>query len=143
MEPGRRARLGVRLGGASGKSDLMGLRCRVVFMVLFSAASCASRGASAHAIIVESVPAAAAVIKGSDLPVSLRFNSRVDQQRSQLTLTGPDGQNQRLTMSAAGAPDTIAARASGLQPGAYTLKWQVLAVDGHITSGNIPFRIAP
>jgi methionine-rich copper-binding protein CopC len=110
---------------------------------LFSAASGVSSVASAHAIIVQSAPAADAVIKGSDLPVALRFNSRVDQQRSRLILTGPDGQSRPLAMSAAAAPDTITARATGLQPGAYTLRWQVLAVDGHITRGDIPFRIAP
>jgi methionine-rich copper-binding protein CopC len=28
-----------------------------------------------------------------------------------------------------------------LAPGAYTLHWQVLAVDGHITRGNVPFTV--
>jgi methionine-rich copper-binding protein CopC len=28
-----------------------------------------------------------------------------------------------------------------VQPGAYTLKWQVLATDGHITRGSVPFIV--
>jgi methionine-rich copper-binding protein CopC len=28
-------------------------------------------------------------------------------------------------------------------PGAYVLRWQVLAVDGHITRGDVPFTVSP
>ena len=28
-----------------------------------------------------------------------------------------------------------------LSPGAYVLRWQVLAIDGHITRGDIPFVV--
>jgi methionine-rich copper-binding protein CopC len=31
----------------------------------------------------------------------------------------------------------------GLGSGAYRLRWQVLAVEGHITRGDIPFTVAP
>jgi hypothetical protein len=29
----------------------------------------------------------------------------------------------------------------GLIPGAYVVRWQVLAVDGHITRGDVPFTV--
>ncbi len=35
----------------------------------------------------------------------------------------------------------LRATASGLRPGTYKLRWQVLAIDGHITRGDIPFRV--
>ena len=39
------------------------------------------------------------------------------------------------------APEVLAAEAKGLAPGPYRLRWQVLAVDGHITRGDIPFTV--
>jgi methionine-rich copper-binding protein CopC len=111
--------------------------------LVFCVASFASAASSAHAIIVDSVPAVDGVVAGPNLAVALRFNSRIDQERSRLTLTGPDGKTVTLEMSTAAAPELLTAIASGLQPGAYKLRWQVLAVDGHITRGDIPFRVAP
>jgi len=37
--------------------------------------------------------------------------------------------------------DTLSAEAKGLRPGTYRLRWQVLASDGHITRGEIPFTV--
>jgi methionine-rich copper-binding protein CopC len=121
----------------------MRLPRHLIATLLFCAASFASASASAHAIIVSSVPAVDAIVAGPNLAVALRFNSRIDQERSRLTLTGPDGKSVTLDLSAAATPELLTATASGLQPGAYKLRWQVLAVDGHITRGEIPFRVAP
>jgi len=41
------------------------------------------------------------------------------------------------------SPDTLAATVGELAPRAYRLRWQVLAIDGHITRGDIPFTVAP
>jgi methionine-rich copper-binding protein CopC len=30
---------------------------------------------------------------------------------------------------------------TGLVKGAYVLRWQILAMDGHITRGNVPFQV--
>ena len=38
------------------------------------------------------------------------------------------------------AEDRLDTKAT-LQPGAYTLRWQVLAIDGHITRGDVPFTV--
>jgi len=63
--------------------------------------------------------------------------------RSRLTLYLPDGGNRPLSQAPDAAPDVIDAKAVGLAPGAYRLRWQVLAIDGHITRGDIPFTVAP
>ena len=120
----------------------MALSRRLIAVLSLCAAAVSGR-ADAHAIIIASEPAVDAQIKGPDVPLTLRFNSRIDQQRSRLTLTASGGKTWPLSMSDAGSPDTLKASASGLTPGAYTLRWQVLAIDGHITRGDIPFRIAP
>jgi methionine-rich copper-binding protein CopC len=97
--------------------------------------------AVAHAIVIDSTPVADAAVKGPDLAIELRFNSRIDHERSRLTLYSSDGSSRLLTQASGVAPDVIAAKAVGLAPGAYRLHWQVLAVDGHITRGDIPFRV--
>jgi methionine-rich copper-binding protein CopC len=96
--------------------------------------------AAAHAIIVSSDPAVDAVVRPS-LPVMLRFNSRIDRERSRLTLLRPDGSAQPVALMPDGRPDTLAAKLDRLAPGRYRLRWQVLAIDGHITRGDIPFAV--
>lgn len=59
-----------------------------------------------------------------------------------LRLARPDGSRASLPIRPDGPPDVVSAGAE-LAPGAYTLRWQVLAVDGHITRGDVPFTVAP
>ena len=73
------------------------------------------------------------------LAIAFRYNSRIDAGRSKLTLTAPDGATTRLATHGEGA-DLLAASAT-VTPGGYTLHWQVLATDGHITRGNVPFTV--
>jgi hypothetical protein len=95
----------------------------------------------AHAILVKATPAANSVVSGSALTISLTFNSRIDGRRSRLTIVGPDGAEHDLTLQTDRAPQALAARPGQLTPGSYRLRWQVLALDGHITRGEIPFRV--
>jgi copper resistance protein C len=99
--------------------------------------------ALAHAIIVAAEPAVDAVLHGPKARVLLRFNSRIDVERSRLTLMSSDGTARPLTLAPSDGPDTLAATIDGLGSGHYRLRWQVLAVDGHITRGDIPFTVAP
>jgi methionine-rich copper-binding protein CopC len=109
-------------------------------LVLFLTVA-ASRQATAHALVVESSPAIDSSVAGPKIDVTLRFNSRLDQQRSRLTLIGADGRERRLALSPGSAPDMLKASAADVLPGTYRLRWQVLAIDGHITRGDIPFRV--
>jgi len=95
-----------------------------------------------HAIVVAAEPAVGAVLHGPKAQVKLRFNSRIDVERSRLTLISPDGTARPLTLAPSDEPDTLAARVDGLASGGYRLRWQVLAVDGHITRGDVPFTVA-
>lgn len=99
--------------------------------------------ALAHAVIVSASPAVNQVVHGSNVAITLRFNSRIDHERSRLTLIRPDGKTTAIKLGTADPPDTLTAIAHDLTPGAYRLRWQVLAVDGHITRGDIPFRTVP
>ena len=98
--------------------------------------------ALAHAIIIDSTPAVNAAVAGPDVDVRLHFNSRIDQKRSRLTLIGRDDKATPVAVTPDEAPDMLTGRAAGIAPGQYRLRWQVLAVDVHITRGDIPFTVS-
>jgi methionine-rich copper-binding protein CopC len=95
----------------------------------------------AHAVLLESNPALKAQVAGPDVPIQLRFNVRIDAGRSRLTLVRPDGSTQTLELSTPASANMLTSQAKGLQPGEYRLRWQVLASDGHLTRGEIPFSV--
>jgi methionine-rich copper-binding protein CopC len=70
------------------------------------------RVAMAHAVLVQSSPAVDATLQGPDVPITLKFNSRVDGSRSTLLLSMPDGQSKAADASIKQtAPDTLTAKA--------------------------------
>ncbi|MGI4747679.1 MAG: copper resistance CopC family protein [Janthinobacterium lividum] len=96
--------------------------------------------ALAHAILTTSTPAPGGTIASGHQTLAFNYNSRIDHKRSRLTLTGPDGKPVILTVTPASATNALDAEAD-LVPGAYTLRWQALALDGHITRGDVPFTV--
>jgi methionine-rich copper-binding protein CopC len=97
--------------------------------------------AFAHAVLFEATPARNSIVSGHSLAVKLRFNVRVDASRSRLALLDPGGSLHSLQVKPQQPADVVAADVSNLGPGHYELKWQVLASDGHITQGDIPFAV--
>lgn len=113
-----------------------------VFLASVVALICLISGprALAHAILVASTPAAHGTVRGPAITVTLKFNSRVDGSRSRLMLLLPDGKTQALIPGTQSAPEELDAH-TNLVPGAYMLRWQAVAADGHITRGEIPFNV--
>ncbi len=95
----------------------------------------------AHAVLVDSSPKAGATVKGPDLTISLLFNVRVDGTRSRCTLVLPDGTTKSLPLETQAKPEMLTGKATGLVAGKYKLQWQVLAADGHISRGELPFTV--
>lgn len=96
--------------------------------------------AFAHAHLLSSAPSANATVPGPAVAIELRFNSRVDGHRSVLTLVAADGHNENLSLDKPSGDANLNAHAT-LKPGSYTLRWQALSTDGHITRGEIPFTV--
>jgi len=94
-----------------------------------------------HAILLAGKPAVNGVVDGPNIDVELRFNSRIDAARSRLTLVLPDQTARPLQVQPSSTPASVGAHATGLGPGEYRLRWQVLANDGHITRGEFVFHV--
>ena len=97
--------------------------------------------ASAHAVVIEATPANNAVLHGSTVEVRLRFNNRIDRARSRLMLLDALGKSRVVAIASSGPPDLLTGEIADVAPGEYRLRWQVLALDGHITHGDVPFTV--
>ena len=113
---------------------------RFILVVLFSVLLMPA-GALAHAILLQSQPAASSSVSVGKLDMTFRYNSRIDRARSRLTLIRPDRHESVLKIVPSGSPDTLQTSVELTSPGAYVVRWQVLAVDGHITRGDVPFTV--
>jgi copper resistance protein C len=94
-----------------------------------------------HAILKEANPAANSKVTGPDVPIMLKFNVRIEGKLSKLSLLNPDISTTDLKIEEQKSADTLSSKATGLKAGAYRIRWQVLAPDGHITRGEIPFIV--
>ena len=96
---------------------------------------------SGHAILLQSIPELRATVKGPSVEITLRFNVRIDSQRSRIALLAPNGTLATLVLDKNSAPAVLQTKAGGLTPGKYKIEWHVLAADGHMSGGEIPFNV--
>jgi copper resistance protein C len=99
---------------------------------------------AAHALVLESNPAQGAILKAPPTHVFLRFNSKLEKRLSHVSLAPEKGKPVSLPISVNGQdqPDRIDLPLAPLAPGAYVVRYKVLAVDGHITEGILRFSVA-
>jgi hypothetical protein len=116
------------------------LRSRRTVLAVAVAIVVSTRQGQAHAILEASEPSAGDKVPAGSISLKLRFNSRIDRSRSRLTLTGSGQTRTTPPIDPEGPPDLLTSTVT-LVPGAYVLRWQVLAVDGHITRGDVPFTV--
>jgi copper resistance protein C len=116
------------------------LPCRVIGMALLGLAL-SPTGVMAHAILEQSQPPAGGSVGSGRVDMSFSYNSRIDRDRSRLNLTRPDHTQTVLRISQAGPPNVIITSTELTMPGRYVVRWQVLAIDGHITRGDVPFTV--
>jgi copper resistance protein C len=114
---------------------------RIPVLLLLLIVAGATQLCWAHAILMDSTPKINSTVKGPDVTIDLRFNVRIDGGRSRVLLVSPEGKVSTLALASQATPDTLQTHVTGLQPGAYKLQWKVLASDGHMSSGDIPFTV--
>jgi copper resistance protein C len=98
--------------------------------------------ARGHAIILQSEPRQDESVAAPRRLV-LRFNSRLEKPLCSVQLVGgPRQQSVALSRPEPdAAPDTLAYPLPPLEPGAYRARWKVMAADGHVTEGAVPFTV--
>jgi copper resistance protein C len=111
--------------------------CALISLILLAGVS---QSAWAHAILMESTPKPNSTVTGPEVAILLRFNVRIDGSRSRLHLVAPDGSVVTLDAKQLD-PERLRCTANGLKAGAYRLAWQVLASDGHLSHGEVPFTV--
>ncbi len=98
--------------------------------------------AQAHAILMASEPPAGGSVKAGAATLRFRFNSRIDHERSRLTLIRPGHKDATLEIDP-GTEDEVLTSHADLSSGPCIVRWQVLAMDGHITRGDVAFTVLP
>lgn len=108
--------------------------------LLATACAFVSMTAAAHAILVDSTPKPNGTLAAGHVQMVFKYNSKIDQHRSRLVLIGPDKSEKVLAITTDSKSNELDTTAD-LTPGAYTLRWQALALDGHITRGDLTFTV--
>lgn len=124
-----------------GKSKMRKYIGNLAAAAIVAALAADAAPAAAHAVIVSASPTADQHVAPGVVAIRIEFNSRIDKARSRLQVTAPAGDKTDVPIDQAGDPNVAAGTTGALTPGAYVLRWQVLAIDGHITRGDIPFVV--
>jgi methionine-rich copper-binding protein CopC len=122
------------------------VRIALIVALMTGVLSLHARGAGAHAIVLESVPARDAVLEHAPGRLVLRFNSKIEKRLSRITIAAGRGVPAPLAITSdgpdsAGQPDRLVAPLPPLGPGAYAVRYKVLSADGHITEGILRFTV--
>ena len=101
--------------------------------------------ATAHAVLVTSVPASRAVLAQPPTRVELEFSERLEPAYSTLSVWNDRGErvdgNGVPVVAASGRRLVLVVPV--LEPGRYIVRYRVLSVDGHVVDASVPFTIAP
>jgi methionine-rich copper-binding protein CopC len=90
--------------------------------------------------MMESFPAAQAIVDGNNLQYVVRFDGLVDHQASRMWITQGDRVVRTLTPLLNSAPTVLFASSSRLPPGNYQMHWSARSMpDGDPTDGSIEF----
>jgi hypothetical protein len=99
--------------------------------------------AAAHALLAKSEPARRAVLSKPPAQVRLWFNERLEP--AFCTLSVLDAAGKPVTTAAAHVaaedPKLLELTLPSLAPGTYTVRYQVLSVDGHTVKSSFTFSV--
>lgn len=116
-------------------------RLRTLLIALVLMMSAVPLTAAAHAVVIESSPADRAVLTRVPPEIRLRFNAKLEKNLVHAKLERADGASQTLVDVSPHAARLRFTLPADLQAGAYTLKYKVLATDGHATQGVLRFTL--
>ncbi len=92
--------------------------------------------------MVESLPAAEAIVDHANAQYVVRFDGPIDHRGSRLIITQGDRVVRNLRPLLDAAPEVLFASGPRLPFGDYQLKWQAKSLpDGDFTDGSIRFKV--
>jgi len=97
----------------------------------------------AHAVLVRSSPPGRAALSKAPDRVDLWFNERLEAAFSSASVWSAEGtQMDRKDARVDGSdPRRLSVTLAPLAPGAYTLRYRVLSVDGHVVDSSFSFTV--
>jgi copper transport protein len=124
------------IGRRSLRAALMAL---VTGMLLLASAS----PAAAHATLLYTTPVAGSAVPRSPESLTLTFDSPVTLPADPLRVTGPTGSavGLRPTVVNRSGRTVMAPLSAPIDPGLYTVTWQVIADDGDAITGSYQFGV--
>src|SRR5262250_1817291 len=99
--------------------------------------------AGAHAYLVRSTPAHRAVLGQVPERAQLWFNERLEPAYSMVSVWNQAGTqvDGRDVMVGPNDPRRLSVSIEARAPGAYTVKYRVLSVDGHVVDSQLTFTV--
>ncbi|MSQ67455.1 MAG: copper resistance protein CopC [Gammaproteobacteria bacterium] len=96
---------------------------------------------AAHARLEQAEPARRATLAAAPTQVRLRFSEAVELQYSHLSVTDNAGHVLSTAPTLAADAKTLALALPMLAPGAYSVHYRVLSVDGHVIESTYRFTV--
>jgi copper resistance protein C len=101
------------------------------------------RAVLAHAMPEAEDPKVGSTVTSPPQRVAIRFDAPIEVLFSRLDVLDSTGQNEAEDTPQVNAETrTLAVPLKPLTPGEYTVKWSVVAKDGHRTEGSYTFTVA-
>ncbi|MBI1735503.1 MAG: copper resistance protein CopC [Candidatus Rokubacteria bacterium] len=99
--------------------------------------------AEPHAALVRSSPAARAIVPDSPARVELWFNERLETAYSTVSVWSSGGirVDRHDVLVGPDDPKRLSVGVFTLRPGEYTVKYRVLAIDGHVNDASFVFTV--
>jgi methionine-rich copper-binding protein CopC len=122
------------------------MRRLVLGVVCLLLAGLASLGlvtpASAHNVLIGSVPAAGTRLTAGPSLIRFNFDAPVQLGNDTIVVIGPDGKHWERTSHASVLGDSAATQVAPLGPiGTYTATYHIISADSHPVSGSITFQL--
>jgi methionine-rich copper-binding protein CopC len=102
----------------------------------------AAPAALAHAYPAVAIPRDGATLREAPREVRIQFTEGIEIEFSRIVVKNSSGEKVGQGNIRRLAEDTLAVELKPLRPGTYTVEWQVLSVDTHITDGVLRFTIS-
>ena len=117
--------------------------CSVWFLLIAVAVASTPEAAAAHAFPNGSEPAVGSTVSTPPAQVVVNFDSPIEQMFAKLSVFDSSGQAQdNGTPVVSDDHRQLSIKLKPLGPGEYTVKWTVVAEDGHRTEGSFNFTVA-